>query len=101
MAKKARQEQQQFSIAEARADLAALVHRSEEQGGPIELTRRGRAVAVILSVAEYRRLAGKKRGPWAAIEEFRKTANLDDLPDEGEDLFAGIRSREPGREHRF
>jgi len=43
------------TIAHARSQLPALVH-SAEAGAPISLTRRGKPVAVLLSVAEYERL---------------------------------------------
>jgi antitoxin Phd len=45
-----------FSIAEARHDLAALVHQLDRKP-LIELTRRGKPVAVLLSIREYNRLA--------------------------------------------
>lgn len=45
-----------YSIAEARHGLARIVHELED-GGSVELTRRGEPVAVMLSVEEYRRLA--------------------------------------------
>ncbi len=44
-----------YSIAEARDQLARLVHRAES-GRAVELTRRGRPVAVLLSASEYERL---------------------------------------------
>lgn len=44
-----------WSIAEARDHLPSLVHEAE-QGGRVSLTRRGKAVAVLISVSEYDRL---------------------------------------------
>jgi prevent-host-death family protein len=50
-----------YSIAEARHDLAAIVHELEGRD-LIELTRRGEPVAVMLSLKEYRRLTvGKEK----------------------------------------
>lgn len=49
-----------YSIAEARNDLASIVH-DVEGASAVELTRRGRPVAVLLSVEEYRRLAAGGR----------------------------------------
>lgn len=48
----------QYSIAQARDQLPQLVH-TAEQGTPVELTRRGKQVAVILSAKEYDRLSQK------------------------------------------
>lgn len=43
------------SIAQARNSLAELVYEAEE-GQPVQVTRRGRPVVVLLSEAEYERL---------------------------------------------
>ena len=45
--------QKQFSIAEAKNRLPTIVH-SVENGPPVELTRRGKPVAVLLSIQEIR-----------------------------------------------
>src|SRR4051812_12210118 len=47
----------QTSIADARDRLASLVHDVEE-GPAVEITRRGRPVAVLVSYHEYQRLLG-------------------------------------------
>lgn len=46
-----------YSIADARTSLAAIVDQAEA-GGKVELTRRGRAVAVVISLREFERLRG-------------------------------------------
>ena len=38
-----------YSIAEARNQFADLIHKVEEKGEPVQVTRRGEPVAVILS----------------------------------------------------
>lgn len=86
----------QYSIAEARHNLAALVHELEHQAS-IELTRRGEPVAVLLSVREYQRLTSPTRRFWAAYEAFRQTVNLPELGID-ENVFAGVRDVSPGRE---
>ena len=43
------------SIAQARDSLTELLYEAEE-GKPVQVTRRGKAVAVLLSEAEYERL---------------------------------------------
>jgi prevent-host-death family protein len=56
-----------FSIAEAKDRLPRLVH-DAEAGVPVALTRRGKPVAVLISMAEYDRLKGRKRKiDWSAI----------------------------------
>ena len=45
----------QYSIADARRNLPSLVDEAEA-GSEVQLTRRGRAVAVLVSVEEYQRL---------------------------------------------
>jgi antitoxin Phd len=85
-----------FSIAEARHDLAALVHQLDRQPS-IELTRRGKPVAVLMSVREYNRLAIPARRFWEAYESFAKATDLRRLKIDPE-LFADLRDRSGGRE---
>lgn len=85
----------QYSIATARNSLPALVH-SVENGPPVELTRRGRPVAVLLSLLEYDRLRHGKPDLWEAIQDFRRTTDLDGL--DIDEVYAGVRDRSPGRE---
>jgi antitoxin Phd len=84
-----------YSIAEARSRLPAIVH-DAEQGSVAELTRRGKPVAVVLSVAEYERLTRARPDFWDALQEFRKSHDLADLDVDA--LFEGVRDRAPGRE---
>ena len=51
-----------YTIAEARRDLAAIV-REVERTGRARITRRGRPVAVMLSIAEFERLSSTRREP--------------------------------------
>jgi len=89
----------QYSIAEARQNLAAIVHELERKAF-IELTRRGEPVAVLLSVREYRRLASNKAEFWNAYEAFRAATDLAQLRLEPE-IFDGLRDPSPGREVRW
>ena len=69
-----------YSIAQARNNLAALVHHVESDG-PIQLTRWGKPVAVLVSRADYERLKGEgSEGLWSSIERFRSTHDLADEP---------------------
>ena len=88
--------QKQFSIAEAKNRLPAIIH-YVEKGPYIELTRRGKPVAVLLSIQEYERLSRKYSGFWNTILEFRRKTE-----DEGVEIsdrdFNGLRDLPSGRE---
>jgi prevent-host-death family protein len=75
------------SVAEAKNALPALLHEAEAE--PVEIVRRGKPVAVILSRASYDRLRGKREGVWAALERFRATHDLDEL--DAASAFEGVR----------
>ena len=59
-----------YSVAEARAQLPKILD-EVGLGKEIELTRRGKPVAVLVSVDEYRRLAGEGRSFAEAYGAFR------------------------------
>lgn len=83
-----------YNIAEARHNLAAIVHELEQQP-TIELTRRGEPVAVLLSLNEYQRLLMRQRDFWSAYTAFRA---LFAPNDDSVDLFRDSRDSSPGRE---
>jgi prevent-host-death family protein len=78
----------EFSIAEARNQLPALV-RALEKGPPIRLTRKGKPVAVLVSLQEYERLGPRRPDLWQAIETFRQQTDLRDL--DVDEIFADVR----------
>ena len=84
-----------YSIAEARNGLTGLVHAVEE-GPPVELTRRGHPVAVLVSIKDFERLSGDRPDLWSAIERFRAETDLEAL--DVDDILAGVRDPSPGRE---
>ena len=91
-----------YSIAEARDALPAIVREVEERGRA-EVTRRGRAVAILLSTAEYEKLGGpRSRDFWRAYQLFRRRSRLGGADAE---VFVrnvrAARSRAPGRSHRW
>ena len=90
---------QRYSIAEARHNLAAIVHELERKAF-VELTRRGEPVAVLLSVREYRRLTTPPGRFWEAYEAFQETVDLQQLNIEPA-VFEGLRDPSPGREARL
>jgi antitoxin Phd len=85
----------QYSIAEARDRFPAIVH-DVERGTPIELTRRGKPVAVLMSVEEYRRLSPTKPSFQEAYQRLRDRPEFRDVDVEPE-VFEGIRDPSPGR----
>ncbi len=84
----------QYSIAEARDNFPRVVHEAES-GESVELTRRGRPVAVLLSLEEYRRLAAGRPSFWEEYEEFRRRHAGSEI--ETEDVYADVRDSTPGR----
>ena len=86
----------QYSIAEAKNKLPSLIH-SVEKGPSVRLTRRGRPVAVLLSIQEYDRLLQKKGSFWRALKAFRKIAENEGIEISNAD-FNGFRDYSPGRE---
>jgi prevent-host-death family protein len=84
-----------YCLTTAQSQLAEIVL-EVEKGRTIELTRRGVPVAVILSAAEYARLAAVRPSLAAATAAFREREAL-----EAADLaaaFDGVRDPAPGRD---
>jgi prevent-host-death family protein len=87
------------SVAEARQNFARLIRRAQ-QGKAIEITRRGESVAVLLSASEYLSLTGDRPSFVEAIDRIRKRLDVNEL-DIGDEEFAGLREKSPGREVSF
>ena len=85
-----------YSVAHARANLAEIVD-AVEAGQEIELTRRGKSVAVVLSAARYARLQGQRAAFWNAYETFIETHDLSQVGLD-EEWAEDVRSRAAGRE---
>lgn len=85
----------QYSIAEARDNFTGMVNEAE-RGERVELTRRGRPVAVLISLAEYGQLANRRRSFWEAYESYRREHAESDV-DVG-DVFENLRDPSPGRD---
>jgi len=85
----------QISIAEARNRFTSLVRRVEKELA-VELTRRGKPVAVILSVEEYQRLMAQENGFWDAYQSYQEKIDLLALDIEPDELFE--RDQTDGRE---
>ena len=84
-----------YSIAEARANLPAIV--DEASGGhPVELTRRGKPVAVVLSRQDYDLLTSKRPSFTDAYRTFLETFSLDEVGLDHE-FHAALRDHRSGR----
>jgi prevent-host-death family protein len=84
-----------YSIAAARAQLAELVDQAES-GKEVELTRRGKKVAVLLSAAKYARLNGNRVAFMSAFDNFCRENDMREIgvePGWAEQL----RDKTPGR----
>ena len=80
------------SIAEAKSRFAQLVHRAEA-GQPVRITRRGRAVAVLVSEADFARLSATREGLLAYTQAMRVEASRDGLALFTDDEWAGVRDQ--------
>lgn len=86
----------EYSIADAKNQLPRIVHEVEREGA-VQLTRRGRPVAVLLSGTEYERLRCQGNSLLAAITAWRREAGAE-LADLSADEIGSWRDRSPGRD---
>jgi prevent-host-death family protein len=84
-----------YSIAEARSNLPAIVDQVQA-GQEVELTRRGKPVAVVVSLREIERLRSK---PARFDETYERFLKMHPLRESGleQDFFDSLRDRDPGR----
>lgn len=88
-----------ISITKARSCLAQLVQQAE-RGQPVRITRRGRPVAVLVSVAAHARLNTGRVGLLAYSQAWRDQAAAASVPMAAETDWAGLRdqSERPARD---
>ena len=85
-----------YTVAHARAKLAQIV--DEVEGGKeVELTRRGKKVAVVMSAAKYARLRGDRVAFMTAYETFCGAHDLEEVGVES-GWTSGLRDRNVGRD---
>ena len=84
-----------YSVASARAKLADIVE-AVASGSDVELTRRGKKVAVLVSAARYARLCGERVAFMTAYETFRAEHDLGAFGVDSK-WAAGLRQRDIGR----
>ena len=88
------------SIREAKSTLTRLV-REVEKGRAVRLTRRGKAVAVVLSERQYERLAAAEKPDrhfLRFLQGWRREMIAKGLPFVSDDESALLRDRAPGRD---
>jgi len=88
----------QYSVAHAKNNLPALIHEAE-LGSPVEITRHGKPVAVILAFAEYNRMLGDRPDLWESIQRFRAEHDLEEL--DIDTVYRDIRDPAPGRDFKW
>lgn len=84
-----------YTVADARAKLAKIVD-EVESGKEVELTRRGKKVAVVMSAARYARLRGDHVAFMKAYETFCEETDLREVGVEPS-WAQGLRDRDLGR----
>ena len=89
----------QVTIAVAKDQLPGIIHEAE-RGKPIEITRRGKPVAVILSITEYTRIRAGKRGFWDSLQDFLKSGEARAIRADS-DFTRDVRDRSIGRRVRI
>jgi len=88
-----------YSIAEARTNLPTIVDQAEA-GLTIELTRRGKPVAVVVSLREFERSRNDRVRFGEAYGKFLKTHVLEDIGLDP-DFSVTLRDRDVGRKVRL
>ena len=87
-----------ISIADAKNQLPALIHQAEA-GKPVTITRRGKPVAVVVSVQEYEHLraaSAQRKSGWEVLQEIRaELAAADVFPDWTDEEIDSWRDRRP------
>ena len=85
-----------FSIAEAKNRLPAIIHLVED-GQAVRLTRHGKPVAVLMSIREFERMNKSKGDFWRALMAFRSSLEEEGIAIDDSD-FEALRDQTPGRE---
>jgi prevent-host-death family protein len=95
----------QYLIDQSSDPIEKLVHQVES-GGPVEVIREGKLVAVLMSAEDYRRNHRPQKTFMDSLLEIRQRYGLDDRePDEDDisdaefdEIFNNLRDKSPGRE---
>ena len=87
---------QQYSISQARAQLPTILDQTEA-GLEIQLTRRGKPVAVVVPIEEYQRLRAGRTSFGEAYRKFLEDHSLEELGLD-DDFASQLRDKSPGRD---
>lgn len=82
-----------YSIVDARNNFARVVHEAED-GLAVELTRRGKSVAVILSIHDYQLLTKPEGKLMENYQAFRKEHNLEELDIDPDEVYLNTREKQ-------
>ncbi len=85
------------SISTARSNLPQLV-KAVELGDAVELTRRGKPVAMLIGLQQFQQLTSTLPGFARAYRDFSEKFDLDALAVDPDEVFADVRDRSPSRE---
>ncbi len=88
-----------YSIAEARSSLPTIVNEAEN-GVDVELTRRGKPVAALISLEKLERLRGERPRFADAYRDFVAKYSLDEVGLD-EAFVRSLRAKDTGREVGF
>ena len=88
---------QSFSIADARAQLPKIIH-AVETGDVTQLTRRGKPVAILLSLKEYEALLSYGKGGLVQALNAFQALQLTDVEDVTDDTVDSWRDKTTGRD---
>jgi prevent-host-death family protein len=86
---------QHIPFSQARANLADTLRSVEAGTEPAVISRRGEPAAVLMSLAQYRRLSGASQDFAVLLDGWRQRHLLDSTDD---DPWADVRDPSPGRE---
>ena len=87
------------SVAEAKNKLPSIV-REVEGGSVVEITRYGKAVAIVLPEKKYRQMVEREHGFWASLERVRNLMSSEGAAIDETD-FENLRDVSPGRDPLF
>lgn len=83
------------SVAEAKNKLPSII-REVEEGSIVEITRYGKAVAMVLPERDYRRMVESGQGFWASLGKVRSLISSEGIAIDESDL-GNLRDPLPGR----
>ncbi|BAY08042.1 type II toxin-antitoxin system Phd/YefM family antitoxin [Calothrix sp. NIES-2098] len=81
---------QQYSIEQIPVNFDRIIE-EVEQGEPIQITRQGKQVAVILSTAEYERLVNQTSNFWESLAQFRQEIIEEGIEINSDEVWKDVR----------